>query len=59
MESKHKLSSKGWLALFALSVVVLAAALCVFNVVTDPFGVFDDRVLGWWSYDETNNPRTV
>ena len=59
MESKHKLSSKGWLALFALSVVVLAAALCVFNVVTDPFGVFGDRVLGWWSYDETNNPRAA
>lgn len=56
---KRKLSSKGWLVLFGVSVVLLAALLAAFNVVTDPFGVFGDRVLGWWSYNETNNPRTA
>lgn len=59
MASKHKLSSRGWLALFALSVVLLGAGLGLFNFLTDPFGVFGDRVLGWWSYNETNNPRTA
>lgn len=59
MGSKHKLSSKGWLALFALSVALLAAALGLFNFLTDPFGVFGDRILNWWSYNETNNPRVA
>lgn len=59
MASKHKLSSRGWLALLALSVVLLGAGLGLFNFLTDPFGVFGDRVLGWWSYNETNNPRTA
>lgn len=59
MGLKRKLSSKGWLILFGLSVVLLAAALAVFNVITDPFGAFGDRALGWWSYNETNNPRVA
>ncbi|MDE7242465.1 MAG: polysaccharide deacetylase family protein [Oscillospiraceae bacterium] len=59
MGSKHKLSSKGWLVLFVFSAALLAVGLGVFNVVTDPFGVFGDRVLEWWSYDETNNPRVA
>lgn len=59
MGSKHKLSSKGWLALFVLSVVLLAAGLGLFNFLTDPFGAFGDRMLDWWSYNETNNPRVA
>lgn len=59
MASKHKLSSRQWLALFALSAALLAAGLGLFNFITDPFGAFGDRVLGWWSYDETNNPRVA
>ncbi len=59
MGEKRRLSSKGWLVLFALSAVLAAGALALFNVITDPFGAFGDRVLGWWSYDETNNPRVA
>lgn len=59
MEGEKRLSAKGWLGLFALSVLLLALGLAVFNAVTDPFGVFGDRFFTWWSYDETNNPRTA
>ena len=47
------------------AVIVLAAlAACLmcwilFNLITDPFGVFGDRVLGWWSYDISFNSRTA
>ena len=39
----------------------LAAALLLagFNAAVDPFGVFGDRILSWWSYDMTQNPRTA
>lgn len=59
MGSKHKLSSKGWLVLFALTVVLLGLGLGLFNILTDPFGAFGDRVLDWWSFNETNNPRVA
>ena len=57
--SKHTISSRQWLGLFALSVLLIAAALAAFNVITDPFGAFGDRFCTWWSYDETNNPRVA
>lgn len=59
MASKHAISSKGWLVLFAASILLFIAALGAFNAVVDPFGVFGDRVFTWWSYDATNNPRTA
>ncbi len=59
MKKKHVLSAPGWLALFAASVLLIAAALAAFNVVTDPFGAFGDRFFTWWSYDETRNPRAA
>lgn len=57
MNSKHSISSKQWLALFAVSVLLVAGGLMLFNVCTDPFGAFGDPILHWWSYDATNNPR--
>ncbi len=54
---KKPLSSEKWLVLFLASVILTAALYAGFNVVTDPFGVFGDRYLQWWSYDLTNNPR--
>ena len=51
--------SKKWFLLFCLTVLLLAAALAAFNWLTDPFGAFGDRVLQWFSYDETNNPRVA
>ena len=53
------MTSKKWLAAFLATIVLLAAAVAGFNVFTDPFGVFGDQVLDWWSYDMTNNPRTA
>ncbi len=53
------MSAKKWLVTFILTALLLASALAVFNVLTDPFGVFGDRLLNWYSYDETNNPRAA
>lgn len=49
-----------------LAVIVLAVLTAVFlagwmllNLIVDPFGVFGDRFLGWWAYNETRNPQTA
>ncbi len=53
------MSSKKWLAMFGIT-VIMALALCAgTNILIDPFGVFGDHVIDWYSYDETNNPRTA
>lgn len=38
---------------------MLAALLAALNLAADPFGAFGDRLLSWFSYDETNNPRVA
>ena len=43
--------------MFLVTVIAMAGLYAAFNIITDPFGVFGDRVLNWWSYDMTNNPR--
>lgn len=47
----------------AIILGVLAAACLagwmLLNLIVDPFGVFGDRLLGWWSYDMTRNPQTA
>ena len=53
------MSAKKWLVCFVLTALLLAAALAGFNLYTDPFGVFGDRFLDWYSFDETNNPRAA
>ncbi len=55
--NRERLSSKKWLALFAFTIILLAGLYAAFNWLTDPFGAFGDRVLHWWSYDMTENPR--
>ena len=42
-----------------VTVFVLAALLAGLNLAADPFGAFGDRLLHWFSYDETNNPRVA
>lgn len=59
MNKKRTLSSKGWLWLFAGTVLLLALLVAGFNICTDPFGAFGDPILQWWSYDETMNPRVA
>ncbi len=44
---------------YILPNVTEAALLAGLNLATDPFGAFGDRLLHWFSYDETNNPRVA
>ena len=53
------MSSKKWVLVFLVTVFVLAALLAGLNLAADPFGAFGDKLLGWFSYDETNNPRVA
>ena len=53
------MSSKKWVLVFLATVLVLAALLAALNLAADPFGAFGDRLLSWFSYDETNNPRVA
>ena len=53
------MSSKKWVLVFLVTVFVLAALLAGLTAAVDPFGAFGDRLLSWFSYDETNNPRVA
>jgi len=53
------INAKRWILLFLLSVLLAAASLVGFNVLTDPFGLFGDPLLDWYSYNMTQNPRTA
>ena len=53
------MNSKKWVLVFLVTVFVLAALLVGLNAAVDPFGAFGDRLLSWFSYDETNNPRVA
>ena len=53
------MSSKKWVLVFLVTVLVLAALLAGLNLAVDPFGAFGDELLHWFSYDETNNPRVA
>ena len=53
------MNAKKWVLTFLLLALVLALGLAAFNYLTDPFGAFGDKVLNWFSYDETNNPRVA
>lgn len=50
------MNSKKWCAVSAAAVLSALAALVIFNIVCDPFGVFGSK---WYSYSETNNPRVA
>lgn len=53
------MSSKKWLVMFGIT-ILLALGLCAgISVLVDPFGVFGDTVIDWYSYNETNNPRVA
>lgn len=53
------MTSKKWLVMFALTLLAITMSLAVFNILTDPFGVFGDVIFEWTSYNATNNPRTA
>ena len=50
---------KKWLLTFFLTLVACVLLFAGYNVVLDPFGVFGDRVLDWYEYDMTMNPRVA
>ena len=51
------MSSKKWLVMLPLTLLLVMGCCAAFNVLIDPFGVFGDPILDWYSYNETNNPR--
>ena len=53
------MSSKKWLVAFFATVLLILAGIGVFNILVDPFGVFDLDFLEWPSYEMTLNPRTA
>ena len=53
------MSSKKWLVMFFATVLLLLVGLGAFNILVDPFGVFDLDFLAWPSYEMTMNPRTA
>lgn len=53
------LTAQSWLLLFLCTCLLLAGAVAAFNIAVDPFGVFGDPLLHWYSYNETNNPRAA
>ena len=50
---------KKWLVWFAGTCVVLTVLFGLYNVLIDPFGVCGDRVIDWYAYDMTQNPRVA
>ncbi|MBO5142922.1 MAG: polysaccharide deacetylase family protein [Clostridia bacterium] len=53
------MSSKKWCITFVISVILIATLYVLFNVLVDPFGVFNDPLFNWYSYNMTNNPRVA
>lgn len=50
---------KKWLLVFGGTLAACAVLFAAYNVLLDPFGVFGDRVLNWYEYDMTMNPRVA
>ncbi|MBQ7936600.1 MAG: polysaccharide deacetylase family protein, partial [Clostridia bacterium] len=53
------MSSKKWLMMFAITIILALTVCAGMNILVDPFGVFGDPLLNWYSYNETNNPRVA
>lgn len=53
------MSSRKWLIMLPIAVLLAMCCCAAFNILIDPFGVFGDPILDWYSYNETNNPRVA
>lgn len=53
------MTSKQWCISFLISVGIIVLGYVLLNVLVDPFGVFGDPILDWYSYNMTNNPRVA
>lgn len=54
--AKPKMSAKIWLVCFFAVVILFVLGIAAFNFITDPFGIFGDWVLDWYSNNMTQNP---
>lgn len=50
---------KNWVLIFLIAMVITGSTVGLFNIAVDPFGVFGDKLLNWYAYDMTNNPRVA
>ena len=57
MEKKVRMSSTAWIWMFLGTILLIALLIGLFNYLMDPYGMFGDPLLDWWSYNETMNPR--
>lgn len=53
------MTAKKWCISFLCILLAVLLLLGGFNVAVDPFGVFGDGIMNWFSYDMTNNPRAA
>lgn len=53
------MSSKKWFVMFVVTVLLLVMGIAGLNIIVDPFGAFGDRVMKWYAYDFTKNPRVA
>ncbi len=53
------MKAKKWITLFVALSVLFVALYAGFNIAVDPFGVFGDRILDFYEYDMTMNPRVA
>ncbi|MDR3310563.1 MAG: polysaccharide deacetylase family protein [Oscillospiraceae bacterium] len=53
------MTAKRWFLMLAAAALLVAAAVAGLNILADPFGVFGDRLLGWYAYDMTQNPKAA
>ncbi len=49
---------KKWIIIMLAAMALCACLFMAMNILVDPFGVFGDVLLDWYSYDMTMNPRT-
>ncbi len=53
------MSARRWLTMFGCTVVLIVGLYALANILVDPFGVFGDPLLDWYSFNMTNNPRVA
>jgi len=53
------MNSKKWLVAFFSTCLLVIGLLMALNMLVDPFGVFGDPILDWYSYNTTKNPRVA
>ena len=53
------MTAKRWFIMLICTVLLVALVIASINICIDPFGVFGDRFMGWYSYNMTNNPKTA